>query len=109
MHWRLPPRSGLFLKRLYLFYSIFGIGFTTFGIRALDYRVSLHQTDHRGIFAIFFFYEGSEAEIFRVRSRNSEEHLRKMLELGLQYFRRYDLWKLELFQAPEFHLKEVIM
>ena len=57
----------------------------------------------------FFFYKVSEAEIFRERSRTLEEHLHKNSELGSQYFQRYDLWKLGLFQAPEFHLKEVIV
>ena len=42
----------------------------------------------------FFFYEDSEAEIFRMRSQNHEEHHQKISELGSQYFRRYDLWKL---------------
>ena len=55
MYWRFPPRSGLFLRHWYLFSSIFGAGYTTFGIRALDSRVSLLQTGHRGIFAINFF------------------------------------------------------
>ena len=30
----------------------------------------------------FFFYEVLEAEIFRVRRRNPNEHRRKILELG---------------------------
>ena len=30
MYWRLPPRSGLFLRRSYLFSSIFGVGYTKF-------------------------------------------------------------------------------
>ena len=55
MYWRLPPRSGLFLRREYLFSSLFGAGYTTFGIGALDSRVSLLQTGHRGIFAITIF------------------------------------------------------
>ena len=55
MYWRLPPQSGSFLRRLHLFSSIFGAGYTTFGIRDLDYRVSLLQTGRRGIFAITFF------------------------------------------------------
>ena len=55
MYWRLPPRSGLFLGRGYLFSSIFGAGYTTFGIRGLDSRVSLLQTGHHAIFAINFF------------------------------------------------------
>ena len=97
MYWRLPPRSGLFLRRSYLFSSIFDAGYITFGIRDLDFRVSLLQTGHRGIFAILFFCEVLEAEIFRVRSRNLEEHCKKISELGLQYLRRYDLWKLGLF------------
>ena len=62
-------------------------------MRALDSRVSLLQRGHRGIFAITFSYEGSEAEIFKVRSRNPEEHRHKISELGSQYIRRYDLWK----------------
>ena len=73
MCWRFPPRSGLFLRRSKLFSSIFGAGYTTFGIRALDSRVSLLQTGHRGIFAITFFstkfqklkFLGYEAEILR--------------------------------------------
>ena len=84
MYWRLPPRSGLFLRRGYLSYSIFGAGYTTFGIRALDSRVSLLQTGHRGIFAINFFYEVSEAEIFRVRRKNLEETRVKISEFGSQ-------------------------
>ena len=55
MYWRFPPRSGLFIRRLYLISSIFGAGYTTFGIRALDSRVSLLQTGHRGIFALKIF------------------------------------------------------
>ena len=55
MYWRLPPRSGSFLRRLYLFSSHFGAGYATFGIRALDSRVLLLQIGHRGIFAIMFF------------------------------------------------------
>ena len=54
---RLPPRSGLFLRHWYLFSSIFGVGFTTFGIKALDSRVSLLQTGHREIFAINLFLQ----------------------------------------------------
>ena len=45
----------------------------------------------------FFFYEGSKVEIFRVRSRNLEEHRHTSLELGSQYLRKYDLWKVGLF------------
>ena len=56
-----------------------------------------------------FVYEGLEAEIFRVRSRIPKKHCRKISELGSQQLRRYGLWKLRLFQAPKFHLKEVIM
>ena len=56
-----------------------------------------------------FFYEGSESEIHMVQSENPEEIHKKISELGSQYFWRYDLWKVVLFQAPEFHLKEVIM
>ena len=52
MYWRLPPRSGLFLRCWSLFSSIFGADFITFGIRALDSRVSLLQTGHHGSFAI---------------------------------------------------------
>ena len=47
--------------------------------------------------------------MFREKIRNPEEHHHKISELGSQYFQRYDLWKLGRFQAPEFHLKEVIM
>ena len=47
-----------------------------------DSRVSLLQTGHRGIFAITFFYEASEVEIFRVRSRNLEEGFLKISDLG---------------------------
>ena len=97
MYWRFPPRSGLFLRRWYLISSIFGVGYTTFGIRALDSRVSLLQTGHRGIFTINFFYEVSEAEIFRVWSWNPEEYCVKISDLGSQYFRRYHLWKLGRF------------
>ena len=64
---------------------------------------------HRGIFAINFFYEGSESKIFRAQSRTLEEHRHKISDLGSQYFGRYGLWKLGIFQALEFHLKEVIV
>ena len=84
------------LMLIYIFFYFWSC-FTTFGIRALDSRVSLLETSHRGIFAINFFYEVSEAEIFRVRSQNPEEHLQNISELGSQYFQRYDLWKLGLF------------
>ena len=48
------PSKRLNSKSLiYLFY-LFWAGFITFGIRALDSRVSLLQTSHRGIFAINF-------------------------------------------------------
>ena len=57
MYWRFSPWSGLFIRCWYLFSSIFGAGFTTFGIRALDSRVSLLQTGHRGIFTINFFLQ----------------------------------------------------
>ena len=50
-----PPRSGSFLRRLYLFSSLFGAGYTTFGIRGLDSSVSLLEVGHYGIFAINFF------------------------------------------------------
>ena len=43
-----------------------------------------------------------EAEILR-------KLVKKNSKLGSQYFWRYDLWKVVLFQAPEFHLKEVIV
>ena len=56
-----------------------------------------------------FSYEGSESEIFRVQSRNPEAMRQKILDLSSQYFRRYDLWKVVIFQAREFHLKEVIV
>ena len=54
---------------------------------------------HRGIFFITFF----------LQRRNPMEHPVQILGLGSQYFRRYDLSKLGLFQAPGFHLKEVIV
>ena len=54
-----------------------------------------------------FFYEGSEAEIFIERSRNPKECFGKISDLGLQYFQRYDLWRLGFLQAPEFHIKYV--
>ena len=54
MCWRLPPRSDWFLRCWSLFSSIFWDGFITFGIKALDSRVSLLQTGHRGIFSINF-------------------------------------------------------
>ena len=48
------PSKRLNSKALiYLFY-LFWAGFITFGIRALDSRVSLLQTGHREIFAITF-------------------------------------------------------
>ena len=34
MYWRLPPRSGSFLRRWYLFSSLFGAGYTTTTIQA---------------------------------------------------------------------------
>ena len=40
---------------------------------------------------------------------NPEENFQNISDLGSQYFWRYDLWKVVLFQAPEFHLKEVIV
>ena len=43
-----------------------------------------------------------EAEILR-------KFIKKNSELGSQYFWRYDLWKVVPFQAPELHLKEVIV
>ena len=57
----------------------------------------------------FFFYKGSEAKIIRVQSHNPEEHFLKISGIGSQYFQRYDLPKLGLFEASEFHLKEVIV
>ena len=51
-----------------------------------------------------FLYEGVEAEIFIRGSRNLEEAHVKILDHGLQYFRRYDMWKLGFFQALKFHL-----
>ena len=47
--------------------------------------------------------------MFTHRSRNPEEPPVKFLDIGSQYFWRYDLWKLGFFQALEFHLKEVIV
>ena len=41
-----------------------------------------------------------EAEILK-------KFIKKFLELRSQHFWRYDLWKVVLFQAPEFHLNEV--
>ena len=35
--------------------------------------ISLSETGHRGIFALTFFYEGSEDEIFMRGSLNLEE------------------------------------
>ena len=46
---------------------------------------------------------------YTTRSRNPKEHHVKILDRGSQYFLRYDLWKLGFLQAPEFHLKEVIL
>ncbi len=40
-----------------------------FGIRALDSRVSLLQTGHRGIFAISFLYEDLEVDVATIRSQ----------------------------------------
>ena len=49
------PSKRLNSKALiYLFYLLWA-SFITFGIRALDSRVSLIQTSHRGIFVITFF------------------------------------------------------
>ena len=45
---------------------------------------------------------GCEAESLR-------KFVKKISELGSQYFWRYDLWKVVLFQAPKFHLNEVIV
>ena len=56
-----------------------------------------------------FICEGSKAEIFTERSHNPEERRGKISDLVSQYFQRYDLYKLGLFQGPEFHLKEVIV
>ena len=78
MYWRLPPWSGLFLRRWYLFSSIFEAGYTTFGIRAWNSRVSLLQTGHCGIFAITFFLRsfrswnvyGAKLKSWRIFSKN---------------------------------------
>ena len=56
-----------------------------------------------------FFYMKFQKLKFLERGKNPEEHHCTILEVGSQYFWRYDLWKLGLFQALEFHLKEVIM
>jgi len=62
------PSKRLILKLLiYLFY-LFVSWFITFGSRALDSRVSLFQTGHRGIFSItFFFCNISEAKKTHLR------------------------------------------
>ena len=43
------------------------------------------------------------------RSRNPEEATLKFSDQDAQYFRRYDLWKLGVLQAPEIHIKEVTL
>ena len=100
----MPPKIGLILRCLSLFYFIFGVGFITYGIKVLLSSVLLLQTGHHGIFAITFFYKGLEAKIFTKQSRNPQECHVQILDLGSQYFQRYDLWKLGFFQAPEFNL-----
>ena len=60
------PSKWLISKALISLFFYFGAIFTTFGIRALDSRVSLQQASHFGIFAIMFLYEGLDAEIFIV-------------------------------------------
>ena len=67
------------------------------------------ETGNRGIFALTFFYEGSEAEIFMRRSRNPEEAAVKISDQGAKYFWRYDLWNSGFLQSPEIHLKEVTL
>ena len=49
------PLKWLIYKVLISLSSLLEAGFTTFGIRALDSRVSLLQIGHRGIFTITFF------------------------------------------------------
>ena len=46
MYWRFPPRSGLFLRRSYLFSSIFEAGYTTM------FQVSSQEKTHMGIFHV---------------------------------------------------------
>ena len=91
------PSKWLFYRVLIYLYSIFGAGFITFGIRALDFRFSLLQTGHRGIFAITLLLWGSEAEIFTEKIWNLEERHVKISDLGSQYLQRYDMWKLYFF------------
>jgi len=63
----------------------------------------------RGIFAINFFYEASEAKIKTHLTRNLDEPRERILYLGSLYFQRYDLSKLGFLQAPEFHVKQVML
>ena len=51
------PQRGLFLCCWSIFSSILWVGCITFGIRALDSRVSLLQTCYLRIFAIIFFIQ----------------------------------------------------
>ena len=76
------PSKRLNSKALiYLFY-LFWAGFITFGIRALDSRVSLLQTGHRGIFAITFF-------LWRFRSRKKNPFEKNWLWTLCQKFRAF--------------------
>jgi hypothetical protein len=52
------------------FYAILVVWCITFGIRAYDPRVFLLQMSHLGIFAIIFFGEVSDYEIFRILRRH---------------------------------------
>ena len=105
MYWRLPPRSGSFLRRWYLLCSIFGAGFTTFGIRAWDSRVSLLQTGHHLIFRNKKFSTkveklkclGYEAQILR-------NIITKFQSLVQKIFRHMVCGIYGFLQAPKFNL-----
>ena len=97
MYWRFPPRSGSFLRRWYLFSSLFGAGYTTCGIRAWDSRVSLLQTGHHGIFAITFFlrsfrswnFYGAKLKSWGILSKNFRACFTIFSEIWSMEFRSF--------------------
>ena len=89
-----PPQRGWFLSCWYKFSIFLWVGFITFGIRALDSRVSLLQTGHRGIFAITFF-------LWHFRSRKTNPFENKLLWILGPNFRAFyekfsEIWSEEV-------------
>jgi len=65
-------------------------GYIKFGIKVMDIRVSLLQTNHLGIFIIiFFFCKSSEVEILTMWNQNLGEHCINISELVSQYSSSY--------------------